>query len=158
MCPRKVMRPQFVGRESEMKMLRTMLKDVLVGEQRVVLISGEAGVGKSRLVEELLGDARVYNFLCLKSAGREEGGQIYGALIDAFQRVWTTDLIGEDAGSSRDGQVFCYGALVTVIKAYATANSPLCFAWKIFNGSMNCHWNFCSMCCAILNHVRFCYA
>ena len=82
---RKVVRPQFVGRESEMKTLRAMLQDVLVGEQRVVLISGEAGVGKSRLVEELLGDARVYDFLSLKSAGREEGGQLYGALIDAFQ-------------------------------------------------------------------------
>ncbi len=83
--PMKVMRPQFVGRESEMKTLRALLKDVLVGEQRVVLISGEAGMGKSRLVEELLGDARVYDFLSLKSAGREEGGQIYGVLIDAFQ-------------------------------------------------------------------------
>ena len=90
--PMKVMRPQFVGRESEMKTLRAMLKDVLVGEQRVVLISGEAGVGKSRLVEELLGDARVYDFLSLKSAGREEGGQIYGALIDAFQGM--ADLMG----------------------------------------------------------------
>ena len=90
--PVKVMRPQFVGRESEMKTLRAMLKDVMVGEQRVVLISGESGVGKSRLVEELLGDARVYNFLCLKSAGREEGGQIYGALIDAFQGM--TNLMG----------------------------------------------------------------
>ena len=90
--PVKVMRPQFVGRESEMKTLRAMLKDVLVGEQRVVLISGESGVGKSRLVEELLGDARVYNFLCLKSAGREEGGQLYGALVDAFQGM--TNLMG----------------------------------------------------------------
>ena len=92
---RKVMRPQFVGRESEMKTLRAMLKDVQAGEQRVVLISGEAGVGKSRLVEELLGDALIHDFLCLKGAGREEGGQIYGALIDAFQRVKTTDLVGK---------------------------------------------------------------
>ncbi len=97
--PVKVMRPQFVGRESEMKTLRAMLKDVLVGEQRVVLILGEAGVGKSRMVEELLGDARVYNFLCLKGAGREEGGQIYGALIDAFQG--TADLM---AGLSDSGE------------------------------------------------------
>ena len=29
-----------------MKTLRAMLQDVLVGEQRVVLISGEAGVGQ----------------------------------------------------------------------------------------------------------------
>ena len=92
--PMKVVRPQFVGRESELKTLREMLKDVQIGEQRVVLISGEAGVGKSRLVEELLGDARVYDFLSLKSAGREEGGQIYGALNDAFRQVKTTDLVG----------------------------------------------------------------
>ena len=82
---RKVMRPQFVGRESEMKMLRTMLRDVQTGEQRVVLISGESGVGKTRLIEELLGDALIHDFLCLKGASQEEGGQIYGALISAFQ-------------------------------------------------------------------------
>ncbi len=83
--PRKVMRPQFVGRESEMKTLRVMLKDVQAGKQRVVLISGESGVGKSRLIEELLGDALIHDFLCLKGTGQEEGGQIYGALTDAFQ-------------------------------------------------------------------------
>ncbi len=89
---RKVVRPQFVGRESEMKILGAMLKDVQAGEQRVILISGESGVGKSRLAEELLGDALIHDFLCLKGAGREEGGQLYGALIDAFQQVKTTDL------------------------------------------------------------------
>ncbi len=82
---RKVMRPQFVGRESETKILRAMLKDVQACEQRVVLISGESGVGKTRLIEELLGDALIHDFLCLKGAGQEEGGQIYGALINAFQ-------------------------------------------------------------------------
>ena len=92
---RKVMQPQFVGRESEMKTLRAMLRDVQAGEQRVVLVSGEVGVGKSRLVEELLGDALIHDFLCLKGAGREEGGQIYGALIDAFRQVKTTDLVGK---------------------------------------------------------------
>ncbi len=91
--PMKVMRPQFVGRESEMKTLLTMLKDVQIGKQRVVLISGEAGVGKTRLVEELLGDALIHDFLSLKSAGQEEGGQIYGALISAFQG--TADLMAE---------------------------------------------------------------
>ena len=90
---RKVMRPQFVGRESEMKTLRAMLQDVQAGEQRVVLISGESGVGKSRLVEELLGDALIHDFLCLKGASQEEGGQIYGALIDAFQGK--VDLVAE---------------------------------------------------------------
>ena len=90
---RKVMRPQFVGRESEMKTLLAMLQDVQAGKQRVVLISGEPGVGKSRLIEELLGDALIHDFLCLKGAGQEEGGQIYGALKDAFRQVKTTDLM-----------------------------------------------------------------
>ncbi len=91
--PMKIMRPQFVGRESEMKTFLTMLKDVQAGKQRVVLISGEPGVGKSRLIEELLGDALIHDFLCLKGAGQEEGGQIYGALNDAFRQVKTTDLM-----------------------------------------------------------------
>ncbi len=90
---RKVMRPQFVGRESEMKTLRAMLQDVQAGEQRVVLISGESGVGKTRLIEELLGDALIHDFLCLKGASQEEGGQIYGALISAFQE--TVDSVAE---------------------------------------------------------------
>ena len=90
---KKVMRPQFVGRESEMKILGAMLRDVQAGKQRVVLISGESGVGKSRLVEELLGDALIHDFLCLKGASQEEGGQIYGALISAFQG--TVDLVAE---------------------------------------------------------------
>ena len=92
--PVKVMRPQFVGRESEMKILGAMLQDVQAGKQRVVLISGEAGVGKSRLAEELLGDALIHDFLCLKGSGQEEGGQIYSALIDAFQE--TADLMGRE--------------------------------------------------------------
>ncbi|MCY3680990.1 MAG: sigma 54-interacting transcriptional regulator [Gemmatimonadetes bacterium] len=90
---RKVMRPQFVGRESEMKTLRAMLQDVQAGKQRVVLISGESGVGKTRLIEELLGDALIHDFLCLKGASQEEGGQIYGTLISAFQG--TVDSIAE---------------------------------------------------------------
>ena len=90
---RKVMRSQFVGHESEMKTLRAMLQDVQAGKQHVVLISGEAGVGKTRLIEELLGDALIHDFLCLKGTGQEEGGQIYGALIDAFQG--TADLMAE---------------------------------------------------------------
>ena len=90
---RKVVRPQFVGRESEMKILSAMLKDVQAGKQRMVLISGEPGVGKSRLAEELLGDALIHDFLCLKGAGQEEGGQIYGALNDTFRQVKTTDLM-----------------------------------------------------------------
>lgn len=41
----------FVGREDELRLLMSRWKQVLDGEGQVVLIIGEAGIGKSRLVE-----------------------------------------------------------------------------------------------------------
>src|SRR5262249_9349387 len=42
----------FVGRDDEMRMLRSRWELARNGEGQVVLISGEAGIGKSRLVRE----------------------------------------------------------------------------------------------------------
>ncbi len=154
---RKVMRPQFVGRESEMKTLRAMLKDVQAGEQRVVLISGEAGVGKSRLVEELLGDALIHDFLCLKGAGREEGGQIYGALIDAFQRVKTTDLVGRLPDSLETDKFSVMEHWLQLLKSLRQ-KQPIVLCLEDIQWLDELTLEFCSMYCAIQNPVRFCYA
>jgi class 3 adenylate cyclase len=43
----------FVGRLDEMTWLRSIWRDVLLGRGRFALLSGEPGVGKSRLAEEL---------------------------------------------------------------------------------------------------------
>jgi class 3 adenylate cyclase/tetratricopeptide (TPR) repeat protein len=42
----------FVGREDELHLLKSRWQRVLDGEGQVVLISGEAGIGKSRLVQQ----------------------------------------------------------------------------------------------------------
>lgn len=44
----------FVGRERELAELRTLWEEARRGEGRAVLVEGEGGVGKSRLVRELL--------------------------------------------------------------------------------------------------------
>ena len=44
--------PRFVGREPEWRMLRQVWRALTAGEAQLVLISGEAGVGKTRLAEE----------------------------------------------------------------------------------------------------------
>jgi hypothetical protein len=48
----------FVGRAAELGALRAAVERASSGDSATVLVSGEAGVGKSRLVEELMGTAR----------------------------------------------------------------------------------------------------
>ena len=48
---------QFFGRAHELSVLRAALTRARRVEGQIVVISGEAGAGKTRLVEELLGDA-----------------------------------------------------------------------------------------------------
>ena len=48
----------FVGRERELDELVRALEDALAGRGRLVLVAGEPGIGKSRLVDELMGQAR----------------------------------------------------------------------------------------------------
>lgn len=44
--------PALIGREADLATLRTVLSDALQGTPRAVVVSGEAGIGKTRLIEE----------------------------------------------------------------------------------------------------------
>lgn len=48
----------FVGRARELERLEAALEEAIAGRGRIVLLSGEPGVGKSRLTEELCARAR----------------------------------------------------------------------------------------------------
>ncbi|WP_225799265.1 helix-turn-helix transcriptional regulator [Streptomyces sp. NK15101] len=50
--------PVFVGRAGELTALTEALSRATAGEPQALLIGGEAGVGKTRLIEEFLGAAR----------------------------------------------------------------------------------------------------
>src|SRR5436309_2991667 len=49
----RVTSPRFVGRQAELDVLETALADARAARPSVVLVGGEAGVGKSRLLEDL---------------------------------------------------------------------------------------------------------
>ena len=54
MTLRPLLESSFVGREKEIGALEAQLAEALAGHGRLVTISGEAGVGKTRAAEELL--------------------------------------------------------------------------------------------------------
>lgn len=54
----KTLLVRFVGRERELRELRTALEGAVAGQGRLVLLIGEAGIGKTRIAEELAAHAR----------------------------------------------------------------------------------------------------
>ena len=58
--PRPLQRTEavFVGRQHELVELRAGLEDAVAGRGRSFLVVGEAGIGKTRLVEELAREPR----------------------------------------------------------------------------------------------------
>jgi DNA-binding SARP family transcriptional activator len=64
----------FVGRERELAELVGGLDDVFAGRGRLFLLAGEPGIGKSRLAEELVGQARGRGALVLVGRCWEAGG------------------------------------------------------------------------------------
>jgi DNA-binding CsgD family transcriptional regulator/tetratricopeptide (TPR) repeat protein len=60
--------PILIGRASELAALRLLIERAKGGEGQVALISGEAGIGKSRLVTEVKGYAASHDFLLLQGS------------------------------------------------------------------------------------------
>jgi DNA-binding CsgD family transcriptional regulator/tetratricopeptide (TPR) repeat protein len=77
----------FVGREAELAEIESRWREVCAGQAAVVLISGEAGVGKTSLVSEfasriLVGGGQVLQGSCVRVS---TGGLPYGPIIDALR-------------------------------------------------------------------------
>lgn len=90
--------PRLVGREQEMSIMRAGLEGALRGTPSVMLLVGEAGVGKTRLVRELEAIAHHDGMLvmhgeCLElSVGELPYAPIAAALRNADRAVITTAL------------------------------------------------------------------
>src|SRR5262245_27364004 len=77
----------FVGRETELAALQQALAQAGVGHGQAVALVGEAGVGKSRLVYELVHSYRTQGWLVLESASVSYGKATpYFPVIDLLKR------------------------------------------------------------------------
>src|SRR5207245_2707199 len=70
---RRLDRSRFVGRAQPLETLKTAVESALAGQGGVVLVSGEAGIGKSRLAEEAGVYARLRGAQVLVAACHEPG-------------------------------------------------------------------------------------
>jgi predicted ATPase/DNA-binding NarL/FixJ family response regulator len=82
----RVTSASFIGRQEEVGRLHRALQSAGAGEPATVLIAGEAGIGKTRLVEEFAGlvtqQSQVLLGRCLQLSG---GGLPYGPIVDALR-------------------------------------------------------------------------
>jgi DNA-binding CsgD family transcriptional regulator/tetratricopeptide (TPR) repeat protein len=109
---RTLVSPVFVGRDAELAALTAALDAAVAGDPAVVLLSGEAGVGKTRLVEEAAGraseaGARVLSGSCIEMGG---DGLPFGPLAHVFRslmRNTSPEQLDEFIGPARSelGQV-----------------------------------------------------
>jgi DNA-binding CsgD family transcriptional regulator len=75
----------LIQRENEWRHLQEWVDQAVRGRGRVVLIEGEAGIGKTVLAEQLASYARESGMLVLRGAGEEiEAERPFGVIVDAF--------------------------------------------------------------------------
>jgi hypothetical protein len=73
------------GREREFALLRGVLRDTRAGRGQLVVIEGEAGIGKSELLAQAIGVAREQELTVLTGRAHELGqDRPFGALADAL--------------------------------------------------------------------------
>ena len=77
----------FVGRQAEQDKLAARLDDVSQGRGALALIGGEPGVGKTRLSEELLADARERGMLTFTGHCYEEGTAPFTPFVEILEQM-----------------------------------------------------------------------
>ena len=77
----------LVGREAELELLHRTWADVQAGHRRLVLIAGEAGMGKTRLAAELAGEVESAGGDVVVGSCPAGGAEPYHPLIEALGPV-----------------------------------------------------------------------
>lgn len=80
-------RQPFVGRQAEQDKLTARLDDASQGRGALALIGGEPGVGKTRLSEELLADARERSMLAFTGHCYEEGTAPFTPFVEILEQM-----------------------------------------------------------------------
>ena len=90
--------PVLIGRQAELTALRLLIERAKSSKGQVVLLSGEAGIGKSRLVAEAKTDATAQGFLLLQGhCFPTDRSCPYAPLLDLLRSHFASQSIAEIA-------------------------------------------------------------
>jgi predicted ATPase len=99
----------LAGRSAEVDQLRSAVRQVAGGTGRTLVVVGEAGIGKTRVVDAGLGDADQLGVWVFEGAADElEQRRPFGVIADCLatgrsaterERAAVTGLLGEDSGA-----------------------------------------------------------
>ncbi len=101
MMPRAALSP-FIGREKEQAELQKRLNNAISGECQFVVVSGEPGAGKTRLLDEIENLAKARKLLVLHGRSIEQDGAFpYQGFCEAIQEYFRQ----KDTSSSPDNMI-----------------------------------------------------
>ncbi|PQO33217.1 hypothetical protein C5Y96_10195 [Blastopirellula marina] len=130
--------PTFVGREEELKQLNSFIRETRQGKSSVILVEGESGLGKSRLLVEAVRVARRNNNWVLRGQATTNVGQrpyrTLEGIVDGFLSVAQKDRellsrVQERVGDMADALVAALPSLGAVLQPTGriTDQSPAAF-------------------------------
>src|SRR5690349_4244875 len=82
--------PVFIGRENDLRLLDRLILQSKGGNGQIALISGEAGIGKSRLVREAKVRASPGTLILEGHCFQTESALPYAPLLDLFRNFFAT--------------------------------------------------------------------
>ena len=81
----RITRGRLVGRKQERAQARSLWHRAMAGQGQTLLVTGEPGVGKTRLVRELAAEAQVGGGKVLSTSCYPEGGAPYAPVVRAIR-------------------------------------------------------------------------
>src|SRR5215216_1840684 len=87
---KSVICPVLIGRENDLQRLHLLMSQSQEGNGQIALISGEAGIGKSRLVREVKGRASEGTLILEGQCFQTDSALPYSPLLDLFRDYFAT--------------------------------------------------------------------
>jgi DNA-binding CsgD family transcriptional regulator/tetratricopeptide (TPR) repeat protein len=98
----RIVSPELIGRERELELCAQALRDAERGRARTVLLGGEAGIGKSRVLAAAVDAARGQGAIVLVGGciGLAEGSLPFAPIVEAL-RPFIRELEGDEGDDGR---------------------------------------------------------